>query len=111
MTQYLESLTMTYLLWPLLGLLLVGLGIFLAKKNALLSNKRLNGYALGAIVVLTLPALQGFMDYAFMPYGYLTISILCLFLGWLQWLNISVLLPHYVIPAWDVCHPCAKMNY
>lgn len=82
MTQYLESLTMTYLLWPLLGLLLVGLGIFLAKKNALLSNKRLIGYVLGAIVALTLPALLGFMDYAFMPYGYLAISILCLFLGW-----------------------------
>lgn len=82
MNQYLESLTMTYLLWPLLGLLLVGLGIFIAKKNALLSNKRLIGYVLAAIAVLTLPALLGFLNYAFMPYGYLAISALCLILGW-----------------------------
>lgn len=73
---------MTYLLWPLLGLLLVGLGIFIAKKNALLSNKRLIGYALGAVAVLTLPALLGFLNYAFMPYGYLMISVLGLILGW-----------------------------
>lgn len=82
MDQFLQNLTMTYLLWPLLGLLLVGLGIFIAKKNALLSNKRLIGYALGAIAVLTLPALLGFLNYVFIPYGYLTISVLGLILGW-----------------------------
>lgn len=37
MTPFLQNLTMTYLLWPLLGLLLVGVGVFIAKKNALLS--------------------------------------------------------------------------
>lgn len=59
MNPFLQTLTLTYLLYPILGLLLVGLGAFIAKKNALLSNKRLIGYAIGSIFVLTLPALLG----------------------------------------------------
>lgn len=81
MTSFLQSLTMTYLLWPLLGLLLVGLGVFIAKKNALLGNKRLIGYFIGAVILLTLPALLGFLNYDFMPYGYLTLAFLYLILG------------------------------
>ena len=41
MNSFVQGLTMTYLLYPILGLLLVGLGFFVAKKNALLGNKRL----------------------------------------------------------------------
>lgn len=82
MTPFLQTLTLTYLLYPILGLLLVGLGIFIAKKNALLSNKRLVGYALGAVLVLTIPALLGFLNYDFMPYGYIALSVLYLILGW-----------------------------
>lgn len=82
MSVILGNLLQTYLLYPLLGFLLVGLGVFIAKKNALLSNKRLVGYAIGAIVVLTIPALLGFLDYDFMPYGYVVLSLLYLLLGW-----------------------------
>ena len=56
MDSFFQTLAFTYLLYPILGLLLVGLGIFIAKKNALLNNKRLVGYTIGAIVLLTLPA-------------------------------------------------------
>ena len=40
MNQYLESLTMTYLLWPLLELLLVDLGISLLRKNEILDANK-----------------------------------------------------------------------
>ena len=82
MNPFLQSLTMTYLLWPLLGLLLVGLGAFIAKKNALLSNKRLIGYFLGAIIVLVIPALLGFLNYDFMPIGYIALMVIYLIPGW-----------------------------
>ncbi|MCC8171531.1 MAG: TssN family type VI secretion system protein [Parabacteroides sp.] len=82
MNPFLQTLTITYLIYPILGLLLVGLGIFIAKKNALLNNKRLIGYTIGAIVALTLPALFGFLDYDFMPYGYMSLAMLYLILGW-----------------------------
>lgn len=81
MTSFVQSLTMTYLLWPQLGLLLVGLGVFIAKKNALLSNKHLIGYFFGAVIVLTVPALAGFLDYDFMPYGYFALAFIYLILG------------------------------
>lgn len=81
MTPFLQSLTMTYLLWPLLGLLLVFLGVFIAKKNAMLSNKRLIGYFIGAVIVLTVPALLGFLNYDFMPYGYIALAMMYLILG------------------------------
>ena len=69
MDSFFQTLAFNYLLYPILGLLLVGLGIFIAKKNTFLKNKRLVGYTIGAIVLLTLPALLGFLDYGFMPYG------------------------------------------
>ncbi|MEG0900419.1 MAG: TssN family type VI secretion system protein [Oscillospiraceae bacterium] len=73
---------MTYLLWPLLGLLMVGLGVFIAKKNALLSNKHLIGYTIGTILVLTTPALLGFLGFDFMPKGYIFLMMIYLVLGW-----------------------------
>ena len=81
MDSFFQTLAFTYLLYPILGLLLVGLGIFIAKKNALLNNKRLVGYTIGAIAILTLPALLGFLDYGFMPYGYIFLAMLYLLLG------------------------------
>lgn len=82
MNPFLQTLTLTYLLYPILGLLLVGLGAFIAKKNALLSNKRLVGYVLGTIFVLVLPGFFGVLDYEFMPYGYVTLSVFYMILGW-----------------------------
>lgn len=82
MTHFFQTLTLTYLLYPILGFILVGLGVFIAKKNALLSNKRLVGYVIGAAIILAMPALLGFLNYDFMPYGYIILSILYLALGW-----------------------------
>lgn len=82
MNPFIQTLAITYLIYPILGLLLIGLGIFIAKKNSLLSNKRLIGYVVGAIITLSLPGLLGFLDYDFMPYGYITLSMLYMVLGW-----------------------------
>lgn len=81
MNPFFTTLTLTYLIYPILGLLLVGLGIFIAKKNQLLSNKRFVFYFLISVAVLVLPALLGFLDYNFMPYGYILLSILYIILG------------------------------
>lgn len=81
MNPFFQTLAFNYLLYPILGLLLVGLGIFIAKKNALLSNKRLVGYTIGAIALLTLPALLGFLDYGFMPISYIALMVIYLILG------------------------------
>lgn len=82
MSALLGNLLQTYLLYPILGLLLTGLGVFIAKKNELLGNKRLVGYAIGAVIVLAIPALLGFLDYDFMPYGYVALASIYLLLGW-----------------------------
>lgn len=81
MNPFFQTLAFTYLLYPILGLLLVGLGIFIAKKNALLGNKRLVGYTIGAIALLILPALLGFLDYGFMPINYIALMAIYLILG------------------------------
>ena len=81
MTPFFKDMTMTYLIWPVLGLVLVVMGVFIAKKNALLANKRLIGYFFGAIVILVLPSLLGFLNYNFMPYGYIGLTLLYMILG------------------------------
>lgn len=70
-----------FLIYPLLGLLLIGLGLFIAKKNQLLSNKRFVLYTLITLAILVLPALLGFLDYGFMPYGYIFLLVLYGILG------------------------------
>lgn len=72
----------TYLIWPLLGLLLVVVGVLIAKKNELLSNKRLIYYFLFSSLVLALPALLGLLDFSFMPVGYFALLLIYLLLGW-----------------------------
>ena len=81
MNSFFQTLAFTYLLYPILGLLLVGLGIFIAKKNALLNNKRLVGYNIGAIAILRLPVLLRFLDYGFMPIVYIALMVIYLILG------------------------------
>ena len=97
----------------MLGLLLVGLGIFIAKKNALLGNKRLVGYTVGAIVILTLPALLGFLDYGFMPYGYIFLAMLYLLLGsynirMIAWVYKDDSHRFYTGSIYAVLHPCIQ---
>lgn len=82
MNEFFKGIGMTYLIWPFLGMLFVFVGIFIAKKNALLSNKRLIWCFIAAILVLSLPGLMGYLDYYFMPYGYIILSVFYLVLGW-----------------------------
>ena len=82
MSPFLEGMTLTYFIFPLMGLLLVGVGLFLAKKNQLLGNKRIIGAFLLSLLVLVLPSLLGFLDYKFMPYGYMSLVIFYIVAGW-----------------------------
>ena len=76
------SILTTYIIYPLLGLLLIGLGFLIVKKNNLSNNKKLIAYLLICILSLSLPALLGLLNYDFMPYGYLSIGALYLVLGY-----------------------------
>ncbi|MFV0329221.1 MAG: TssN family type VI secretion system protein [Dysgonomonas sp.] len=73
---------LTYLLMPLVAIILGVVMMFVAKKNQLLSNKKVIIYFLLSCLVLSLPALFGFIDYWFMPYIYVLLQALYLFLGW-----------------------------
>lgn len=77
-----------YLLFPLIGFILSGVMFFIAKKNELLSNKKLIFYFLASVILIALPALLGFIDYWFMPYAYIGLQVLYFFLGWY---NLSIL--------------------
>ena len=61
---------------------MIGVGLFIAKKNDLLSNKRLIGIALLSILILTLPALLGFLNYNFMPFGYIVLVLFYMMAGY-----------------------------
>ncbi|WP_027473196.1 TssN family type VI secretion system protein [Saccharicrinis fermentans] len=76
------SIITSYIIYPLLGILLIGLGFLIAKKNNLSNNKKLIAYLLICILALSLPALLGLLDYDFMPYGYIGIGVLYLVLGY-----------------------------
>ena len=91
-----------YLLLPFIAVIL-GVGTYIiAKKNQLLSNKKLVFLCLAACIVLALPGLLGLVDYLFMPYVYIALQILYFFLGW-YYLSVLKLLnkeidwkPYYV---------------
>lgn len=76
-----------YLLLPLIGLILGVVMYIIAKKNKLLSNKKLIYYFMLSILIMILPALLGFIDYWFMPYIYITLMVVYLILGYIN-LNI-----------------------
>lgn len=71
-----------YLLFPLIAVVLAAITYIVAKKNQLLSNKKLIFVFLLACLLLALPALLGFIDYWFMPYAYISLQVLYFFLGW-----------------------------
>lgn len=71
----------TYLLMPLLALIVVAISWSIAKKNNLFNNKFFIFYILFAAIIIALPALLGFFDYWFMPYFYIGLQLLYLILG------------------------------
>jgi hypothetical protein len=81
MTNGLISLLTTYLLYPLIALIMMAVAVLVAKKSGLLKNKRLVVFALVSIMVLTVPALLGFLGYHFMPYAYMALAAVYILLG------------------------------
>jgi len=65
--QTFATLFTTYLIYPVLTVVMVFFAAMMAKKNALLKNKRLITYTLLGMLVMAAPALMGFLNYKFMP--------------------------------------------
>jgi hypothetical protein len=78
------AIFISYLLMPLLALILIIIVWLLSKKNKLLKNKKFIFYVLLSGLILAIPSLLGFIDYLFMPYVYIGLQILYLLLGWLN---------------------------
>jgi hypothetical protein len=78
---------------PLLAMIFMFVVYFAAKRNKLLRNKKLIFYVLLTSLILSIPALLGFIDYWFMPYVYLSLQILY---GILGWYNIKLI--HHFMP-------------
>lgn len=98
MEVFVGQVFVLYLIMPIIALLLGGLMFFIAKKNNLLKDKASIFYILLSIVVLVLPALFGFVTYWFMPYLYISLGVLYLFLGWFN----LALLPKYLSGLKDI---------
>jgi hypothetical protein len=81
MSTTILSLFTTYLIYPILGVILLCVAALVAQKNQLLKNKRLIVYTLVSVVVLPAPALFGFLDYHFMPYMWLALAGLYIVVG------------------------------
>lgn len=70
---------MSYLLMPLIAVLLGSVMFFIAKKNQLLRNRKLIGYCIIMVILLVAPATAALVKYSFMPYFYM-LSLLFYFL-------------------------------
>jgi hypothetical protein len=76
------KLLKSYMIMPLLAIILVFVVFLMLKKNKLFSNKKAIFYILLCGLVLSIPGLFGFLGYDFMPFAYIALFILYLFLGW-----------------------------
>lgn len=76
-----SSLFTTYLIYPILGVVMVFVAALVAKKNGLTKNKRMMTYSLISVLILSIPALLGFLDYNFMPYAYMASAGVYVLLG------------------------------
>jgi hypothetical protein len=88
--QTFATLFTTYLIYPVLTVVMVFFAAMMAKKNALLKNRRMITYTLLGMLVLAAPALMGFLDYDFMPWGYIASAVAYLIAGyfndrWMLW--------------------------
>ena len=93
MSPFFASFFSSYLIMPLLAMIFAFVAYFVAKKNKLFRNKKFIFYVLLTSLLLALPALLGFIDYWFMPYVYLSLSVLYAVLGWY---NIKLI--HHFLP-------------
>ena len=82
MSSVFTSILTSYLLTPILAMIVAFVSVYMAKKNKLLSNRKMIFLLLLIGVLLCVPALTGFIHYEFMPYIYITLVILYLILGY-----------------------------
>jgi hypothetical protein len=94
MTSIFSTFLTSYLLMPLIAILMGFIAYFLAKKNKLLSNRKFIFYVLLGSVILCIPALLGFVDYWFMPYIYILLQGLYLLLGYYNVVFLKHFLPN-----------------
>lgn len=69
---------------PIVGLLMGGIMVLIAKKGKLLSDKRAVIYILLSCIVLGVFGVLGFLQVNFMPWGYIGLQCIYLFLGYLN---------------------------
>ncbi len=77
-----STLLTSYLLTPILAMIMGLISYFMAKKNKLLSNRKMIFLILLISVLLCVPALLGFVHYEFMPYLYVTLMVVYLIAGY-----------------------------
>lgn len=82
MEELFGKFVMSYLLMPLVAVLLGSVMFLIAKKNQLLRNKKLIGYCVVMIILLVVPALAALMEYDFMPYFYILSQFFYFVLGY-----------------------------
>lgn len=76
-----KALFLQYLLMPLLALLLVGLMVFVKKKNKIFQNKTLIIYVLVASLIIALPGIGGLAGNMFSPFWYLFAQLFYFLIG------------------------------
>jgi len=82
MSSAFTTILTSYLLTPLLAIIMGFIAYFMAKKNKLFTNRKQLFIILLIAVLLCIPALTGFIPYSFMPYLYIGLVILYLILGY-----------------------------
>jgi hypothetical protein len=82
MNSTFTTLLTSYLLMPILAMVMGFIAFFVAKRNKLLSNRKLIFYVLLMSVILCAPALLGFIPYVFMPYLYIALQALYILAGY-----------------------------
>lgn len=82
MSSTLLTLFTTYLIYPILMIVMTFFAAMIAKKNKLLKNKRLITYTLLSMLILAAPALLGFLHYNFMPWAYIGLAVAYLIVGY-----------------------------
>lgn len=96
MGSFVETFITSYVLMPLLAIIMGVVAYILAKKNKILKNKKLIIYIILGSLTLSLPVFLGFIHYWFMPYAYICLQVLYLILGWY---NIKII--RYFYPDLD----------
>jgi len=95
MSSAFVTILTSYLLMPLLSMIMGFIAYFMAKKNKLLTNRKLIFFVLLASVILCIPALLGFIPYAFMPYMYIGLQVFYLILGYYSVIFLRKNLKHF----------------